>query len=701
MTADLPILLVDDEAANRDVFSRRLGKRGYKVVTAASGPEALEQLARDAFAAVLLDVQMPGMGGLEVLHQVRLKWSAAEVPVVMVTARDQSEDIVTALEMGANDYITKPIDFPVALARLRTQLARKDAEDRLRASEERYALAARGANDGLWDWDIAAGTVHYSDRWHTIVGLEPGALAPDIDAWFARVHADDLTRVRRALDAHLNGRSSHFEIEHRVQHRSGHFRWVLARALAVRDRHDRPVRMAGSLTDITDGKVIDALTGLPNRMQLHDRLERTLQRHAANGGMQCAALMIDLDGFKLINDGRGQTFGNELLRGVARRLAHSLRASDTVARPGPAPGDPMLARLGGDEFVVLLHDVGGVEDATRVAERLQRAFARPFSVGAHEVFMTASLGVALSRAGSTPDGLLRDADTAMLRARSRGRGRIQVFEVEMRESVIARLDLDTALRLAHERDEFVPFYQPIVDLSTGRLVGFEALMRWRTADGRVVGPGGFVPALEDSGLIVAVGRRFTEKVCRQVRAWRDELPEAPVWVNVNFASLQFAEAELLDTLLATLRETGLAPADLVVEITESAAIGNIDRAAETLGRFRDAGLRVVLDDFGTGYSSLSCLLRTAHLGHQARSVVHRQRATPPGDPARRPGAGRAARSDRDGRRDRDRGAGPAAPRGWGASTHRATCGRPSDAEAARAWMAHGVSSLERQAVPVA
>ena len=624
------VLLVDDEAVNRDMLSRRLERRGYSVGVAASGAEALEAIDRESWAAVLLDVQMPGMSGLEVLQTVRERWTAAELPVLMVTAKDGSEDIVAALDLGANDYVTKPVDFPVAVARLRTHIARKDAEDRLRASEERYALAARGANDGLWDWDMAAGQLHLSARWKGIVGCDDAEIDTRPEEWFDRVHAEDLPRLRHDLDAHLRGRAPHFENEHRLRHTSGTFRWVLARGMAVRDRQNSPVRMAGSLSDITANKVVDPLTGLPNRMLLHDRLEHVLSPTEASPAGLCAVLLLDLDGYQLVADGHGQRHADELLRAVAQRLESSLRLTDAVSRPADIAQAHTLARLGGDEFVLVLHHVRDAVDATRVAERLQRVLARPFVIRDHELFITASIGIALGAPGATPDDLLRDADTAMTRARVAGRGHIEVFETGMRQQVLERLQLDAALRLGLENHEFLPHYQPIVDLASGRLVGFEALMRWQRADGRIVSPAVFVPTLEESGLIVPVGRLFVEDVCAQLRTWREQAPDSGhLWVNVNFASSQFADPDVLETLLSAIRDAGLEPEDIVVEITESAAIGDIDRAAETLRTFRAAGLRVVLDDFGTGYSSLSWLHELPIAGIKLdRSFVAGERCHP-------------------------------------------------------------------------
>jgi len=610
-----PVLVVDDDAVNRDLLSRRLQRRGYPVQLAASGEEALQFLSINVASIVLLDIEMPVMGGLEVLQTIRRTWPASRLPIIMVTARDRSDDIVTALDLGADDYITKPIDFAVTMARIRTQLARRDAEDRLRTSEERYALAAQGANDGLWDWDLSTGHIYFSDRWKAIIGYADADFGEGPDAWFSLVHSEDLPQLQRDLDAHLAGRTPHFESEYRLRHRDGAFRWVLARGLAVRDANGRPVRMAGSQSDITAGKVVDPLTGLPNRVLLIDRIERVIEHHHRRGGAQFAVLFLDLDGFKLVNDSVGHLHGDELLQAVARRLERSLRQTDILSRPSGAPDDEAprdeatIARLGGDEFVVLLHEVEGVLDAIRVADRIHRALTPAFTINGREIFTSASIGIAVSATGYDRSAdVLRDADTAMYRAKSLGKGRTEVFDTVMREKVVARLHLDTALRLAVERQEFVAHYQPIISLQTGELVGFEALIRWQHPTRGLVLPEEFITVAEDNGLVMAIGRRFFADVCRQIRAWEQEHAHIPkLSVNVNFAGQQFIESGLVDYLIETLDDSELSPDQLVVEITESTAIGNFPYAIEVLNQIRDAGLRIVLDDFGTGFSSLSCL----------------------------------------------------------------------------------------------
>ena len=272
------LLVVDDNDDNRDALSRRLRQKGYRVSVAADGAEALAQIDRESYDLVLLDVEMPGMSGLEVLSRVRVQRSQTQLPVIMVTARSEGADIVEAFGLGANDYVTKPIDFAVALARIRTHLAHKWAVEDLHESEERYALAVRGANDGLWDWNLVTNEVYWSARWKSMLGYDEHEIGASPDEWFSRVHHEDLERVRGALTAHLADGSQHYESEHRILHRNGMYRWVLCRGAAVRDHAGTATRLAGSLTDITETKLADALTGLPNRLLFLDLVERAIKR---------------------------------------------------------------------------------------------------------------------------------------------------------------------------------------------------------------------------------------------------------------------------------------------------------------------------------------------------------------------------------------------------------------------------------------
>ncbi|MGH9857937.1 MAG: diguanylate cyclase domain-containing protein, partial [Acidobacteriota bacterium] len=337
----------------RDLLRRRLARSGYTTLAADGGEQALEQIGKHCFDVVLLDIMMPDIDGLAVLKTIRESYTAADLPVIIVTANSHSEDIVEALECGANDYVTKPLDFPVVLARIRTQVSRKRAEETLRESEERFALAMRGANDGLWDWNLATGKIYFSPRWKAMLGYQEDDIGQTSNEWFDRVAPEDLELLRAAIDAHLGGQTDFFHCEHRMTHRDGSYLWMLSRGLAVFNTDGEPTRIAGSLTDVTARKVADPVTGLPNRVLFLDRLGRAVEMNKRRHHHIFAVLLLGLDRFKVINDSLGYTAGDKLLVAVARRLESSLRAEDMVVRYGKSQS---IARLGGDEFAILLED---------------------------------------------------------------------------------------------------------------------------------------------------------------------------------------------------------------------------------------------------------------------------------------------------------------------------------------------------------
>ncbi len=486
---------------------------------------------------------------------------------------------------------------------------RKRAEEALRESEERYALAARGANDGLWDWDLRTNLVYYSIRWKTMLGYDEKNISGYPEEWFRRVHPDDRGEVEAKIAAHLSGRSEHFESEYRIIHKDGMYRWVLNRGLAIRDQEGHAYRMAGSQTDITSKKTVDdqlvynafhdALTGLPNRALFMDRLQHIITVSKRRPNEVYAVLFLDMDRFKIINDSLGHTVGDQILVVMGQKLSECLRPGDTVAR------------LGGDEFAVLLHNINEVKDAVEVAERIHHKLSAPLLVKENEVFSSVSIGIAMSSEHyERPEQALRDADIAMYQAKARGSACHEIFDPKMHANILDRLQLEADMRGALDHKEFVLFYQPIIDLKTRQLIAFEALVRWNHPTRGLIYPLEFIPMAEENGLINTIGEWILRESCHELRVLQDRYPEQPpLKMSVNISGKQFMQGDLAGKVSAIITETGIDAHTLALELTESMIMENVDTAIETMQQLRRMGVQIHIDDFGTGYSSLSYLHR--------------------------------------------------------------------------------------------
>lgn len=494
------------------------------------------------------------------------------------------------------------IGWGVARWEVRRLAAASGAMD---ARLRRFRLSSTGADSGLWHWDVATGEVYLSARGEAFLGVEE-AEPHSANAWLLHVHPADIERVRAELDDFADGRISHLEARFRTVAEDGsRARWLLLCGIVTRDALGQALAVGGSISDVTAAKqheeellreaFHDALTGLPNRALFLDRIAHACARAQRRPDLLFGVMFLDIDAFKIVNDSLGHAVGDALLVELAGRLLGCLRPADT------------LARLGGDEFTVLVEDVVSVEQMEQVAERLLDSLKAPLQVGGHELIMTASIGIASSTLGySNPGDLLRDADTAMYRAKAEGKARHCLFAVEMREGVVARMNLERDLHGAIERDEFELHYQPIVDVATCVIQGFEALLRWRRADGGLVQPAEFVPLAEETGQIIPISLWVFERACLTMQSWRDTLPGADeLWMNVNVSGRQLAQPGLTARLVELLDRYQLPPKALRLEITETVMLS--PGAAQSLGALREAGIELHLDDFGTGYSSLSYL----------------------------------------------------------------------------------------------
>jgi diguanylate cyclase (GGDEF)-like protein/PAS domain S-box-containing protein len=498
---------------------------------------------------------------------------------------------------------------------VREERQRRAAERSLRISEERYALAARGANDGLWDWDLVTSRFYTSPRWHQMLGIAAEEARGAPEDWFDRAHAEDVTTLRAAIDAHLSGQAAHFEQEFRMRHADQSDRWMQARGLAVVDKLGKPYRFAGSMTDITDRKLAERqllfdafhsrLTGLPNRALLIDRVNQATQLWQRGSESDVIVLILDLDHFRNINETLGQAVGDQVLISLARNLEPVLRPDDT------------LAHLGEDEFAVLRFAAG---DARGQVEQLlgvlYQAMAERIEIEGRAFEMTASIGYVLASqsAGESGDELLRDANLALYKAKTTGRNKAEPFEAAMHATAVKRFDLEADLRRAIAKGgELELFYQPIIDIQNDRMHGYEALIRWRHPARGLVSPIDFIPLAEDTGLIVEIGRRSILEAAQQIAAWAPPpgFPGTgkPPQVAVNVSGRQFAADGLLDDIENALRITEIPPGCLKLEVTESLVMDNPERTVDLLKRIMALGCKVSIDDFGTGYSSLSHLHR--------------------------------------------------------------------------------------------
>ena len=540
----------------------------------------------------------------------------------------------------------------------------------LRQNETRYALMTQGFNEGVWDWDLKANRCYFSPRWKQMIGYSEATLSDYPHEWFDRVHPLDRPALDAAITEYLQGTGSHFEHEYRLRHEDGNYRWMQGRGLAVFGKVGKAERLVGSQVDITAQKqaeeelwrstFFDRLTELPSWAGFVNHLQQSINQVQQDPQSRFAILWLDLDQFKLVNHSLGNGLGDRLLVAIAQRLKAFLSPNEVVAR------------LGEDEFAILLRHIQDSEDAIRMAEQIQQLLARPFNLDDHEVFVTVSIGIALSAAYyAQPEHLLRDAGTAMYRAKAMGRASYLVFEKSMRTGMLVKLRLESDLRraiaqgiaqgerqaerlpsaisaalptpletsraldtefaelsngrsedLSNGRLEAPPvpspeqypelelYYQPIVRLSTGQVTGFEALVRWQHAEQGLLFPSRFISMAEETGLIIPLSWWILRTACRQMSQWRQMFPEnAGLTMSVNLSSKQFSMSSLADQIQQILQESNLEPTSLKLELTESMVMEDAANVVDMLYQLRALGIRLAIDDFGTGYSSLSYLPR--------------------------------------------------------------------------------------------
>jgi diguanylate cyclase (GGDEF)-like protein len=602
------ILIVDDDPVVRSLMQDALEDDGFAVVEAADGVEAFRRCQEQVPLLVIVDALMPNMDGFELCQTLRRGASTSHLPILMATGLEDDASVARAYEVGATDFISKPLNWVILSHRVRymlrgartlddlreNQAILKAAQEQERRQNERFQAALGNMSQGLCMFGANEQLIVSNNRFQEIYHLPAGSTVPGLSMI-------EILGTSPSFPIGPNGSMNHALAEYLgvcSQRSSAMLVQELADGRTVTVTHE-PMPGGGfvdTFTDITGQRraeaqiahmaLHDPLTDLPNRVLFRQRLENAL--HRVSRGESCAVLCLDLDQFKGVNDTLGHPVGDTLLKAVTDRLRHIVRPTDTVAR------------LGGDEFAIVQSGLDHPAAATALATRLLRELSTPFEVAGHQIVIGVSVGVAIAPGdGSDPDVLLKSADIALYQAKSDGRNRFRYFEPEMNALMQARRELERDLRMATAANEFELFFQPLVSLKGPRITGFEALLRWNSPTRGLVSPADFIPIAEEVGLIIQIGEWVLHAACREAATW----PE-PFKVAVNISSVQFSDGNLVQTIAHALEESGLDPARLELEITESVMIQDLDAALSLLRRIKILGVSISMDDFGTGYSSL-------------------------------------------------------------------------------------------------
>lgn len=619
-TADgLPprLLVVDDDPLQRHLAARTLRHAGFEVSEAADGEAALARLAEVPVDLLLLDLLMPGLDGYAVCRRVRALPQGGLLPILVLTGLNDTSAIDAAYEAGATDFIAKPIHWTLLSHRVRYALRAAAAAASDQRARQRLQRAQQIAHMGHWEMLLANGRFHCSPELAAVYAGGPQHVGDtDVAAFIRRVCPADRERVREAREAaHLRGQP--YQLSFEVERFDGAVRTVFEQVVVLHDATGRPERLEGITQDITDRiaaerRIVqlahfDGLTGLPNGRLFRDLCLPALER-SARLGSACALLQVDIDRFKDVNDAMGRSDGDAVLRLVAERLTGAVRTSDLLGA-ARGPNELVVARVGANAFNLLLVDVEHTRATALVADRLLQRLSAPLVVDGRELVLTASVGIAMfPRDAGDADGLARCAEQALYTAKAAGRGQHRFFDEATNRAASLRLAREGELRRAIAQGELRLHYQPKVDAGSGAIIGAEALVRWQHAQRGLVPPGEFVPLAEASGLIGPLTDWVLDAACGELRRQADAgLPLLPV--SVNLAASSVADAGLPAQLGALLARHRLQPACLVLEVTESVLMNDVERAMQRLAALRAQGFLIALDDFGTGFSSLNYLNR--------------------------------------------------------------------------------------------
>ena len=591
-----------------------------------NGEQALELFEKQKPKLILLDVLMPGIDGYETCKKIRQSPSGGYLPIVMMTSLDDEASIETAYEVGATDFLTKPINCFIIGQRIRYLLRSQAIFAALHVSERRLAKAQRLARLGHWEMDLETKTLFFSDQFNEILGTAKGTQPKNLQFLIDRVPEDERSHVKEKITEAVTLRRP-VTIEHQLALSNDQMGIVYQEIDYFRDPESGRNRLMGVVQDITAKKktereiqllrYIDQLTGLPNRGFVDEKLS-VLLNWSKNQNQKLALIVIDLDKFGKINENLGHSFGDQLLKSLSRRLIksfHDFHLMEQASFPeywkdalalSPVVGVPIF-RSGGDEFKVILPHLNHLKDAGRFAKIFKGKLEAPFLLDGKEVFITASLGIALfPQDGENLDLLRQNARVALSQAKKAGGNCFRFHSEEHNISIKRKFELESQFRKGLEKREFSLVYQPKINILDGSVTGFEALSRWHHPHLGTIPPNQFIPLAEETGLIYDFGRWTIRQACRQHFLWCDQgLPSLPIAINLS--GLQFNDANLVPDIQNFLHTMEINPSILELELTESTLMDNPAKSTERLKALKDMGLTLTLDDFGTGYSSMSYL----------------------------------------------------------------------------------------------
>ena len=597
------ILVIDDDELTRMFVRQTLEAAGFAVAEAEDGDAGLAIIGELNPDLIMLDVLMPGRDGFEVCTALRQLKQHVETPVLIMTGLEDADSVDRAYQVGATDFITKPIRWDLLPHRIRYILRATRTMEALAASQTKLVEAQRIAGLTTWEWDIEKGRVSWTDAAFHELGL--AEKESSIDVFWNLVHPDDRQVVRLAFIAALKAQKA-FNHDYRVLLPNGAIKHFHGQSQTQYGADGQAIYMIGSAQDITERKrmedevrklaLYDSLTGLPNRVLFREELDRALLRAQRNASL-IGVLFLDLDNFKRVNDSLGHENGDRLLREIATRIRQCAR------------GDEVVARFGGDEFTVFTGPLKNADEVSKVAQRIVNALAEPIQLEAQELYASTSIGISIFPTDACDAGdLIKNADTAMYAAKGVGRNCFRFYDRSMNESTLAKLEFEGAMRRGLARGEFILHYQPRIDTRTDRVVGCEALIRWNHPDRGLIAPLEFIGIAEESGFIISIGKWVVEQVCWRQRAWRDMgMPRIPI--SVNLSALHFARPEIVTDICEALTRHGLDGHDLELEVTETVFLQDTEASATILRDLSSLGVKLVIDDFGVGFSSLNYLQR--------------------------------------------------------------------------------------------